>query len=80
MLCFEASPKGCTGGVGDQGGQEAGRRQVLQVGTRPLVTFQISLERAFSRKKKISIIFSGYKVIEVLSWSLDLALLKIKIV
>ena len=43
-------------------------------------TFQISLERAFSRKKEISIIFSGYKVIEVLSWSLDLALLKIKIV
>ena len=34
-------------------------------------TFQISLERAFSRKKEISIIFSGYKVIEVLSWSLD---------
>ena len=28
-------------------------------------------ERAFSRKKEISIIFSGYKVIEVLSCSLD---------
>ena len=28
-------------------------------------TFQISLERVFSRKKKISIIFSGYEVIEV---------------
>ena len=39
MLCFEASPKGCTvlysvrlGGGGDQGGQEAGRRQAHRAG------------------------------------------------